>query len=202
MSPTATLFRPEHQLSHAGAVGTPVVNVQVAIMDEQGTLLTHPASPGRSFTGPARPDRIPGQPPGGQRRVRARLVPLRRRRAFRCRRHPLVHRPTQRRHQDRRRERGFDRGRKTVYAVDDNVAEVVVVGLPHERWTEAITAIVVPKPGTSIDEGELIAKVGTHIDPYKAPKAIIVVDELPKTSTGKIQQNVVRDRFSGHYSTG
>ena len=40
MSPTATLFRPEHQLSHAGAVGTPVVNVQVAIMDEQGTLLT------------------------------------------------------------------------------------------------------------------------------------------------------------------
>jgi fatty-acyl-CoA synthase len=37
MSPTATLFRPEHQLSHAGAVGTPVVNVQVAIMDEQGT---------------------------------------------------------------------------------------------------------------------------------------------------------------------
>ena len=51
---------------------------------------------------------------------------------------------------------------------------------------------MVPKPSTSIDEGELIAKVGTHIDPYKAPKAIIVVDELPKTSTGKIQQNVVR----------
>ena len=39
MSPTATLFRPEHQLSHAGAVGTPVVNVQTAIMDETGTLL-------------------------------------------------------------------------------------------------------------------------------------------------------------------
>jgi acyl-CoA synthetase (AMP-forming)/AMP-acid ligase II len=39
MSPTATLFRPEHQLSHAGAVGTPVVNVQAAIMDEKGTLL-------------------------------------------------------------------------------------------------------------------------------------------------------------------
>jgi acyl-CoA synthetase (AMP-forming)/AMP-acid ligase II len=39
MSPTATMFRPEHQLSHAGAVGTPVVNVQTAIMDETGVLL-------------------------------------------------------------------------------------------------------------------------------------------------------------------
>jgi long-chain acyl-CoA synthetase len=66
----------------------------------------------------------------------------------------------------------------------------------------AITAIVGPKPGSSIDERELIAKARTHIDPDKAPKAIIVVDELPKTSTGKIQKNVVHDRFSGHYSTG
>lgn len=39
MSPTATLFRPEHQLSHVGAVGTPVVNVQVAIMAGDGQLL-------------------------------------------------------------------------------------------------------------------------------------------------------------------
>src|SRR5690606_31618199 len=39
MSPTSTMFRPEHQLSHSGAVGTPVVNVQVAIMDEGGQLL-------------------------------------------------------------------------------------------------------------------------------------------------------------------
>ena len=39
MSPTTSLFRPEHQLSHAGAVGSPVVNVQVAIMSESGALL-------------------------------------------------------------------------------------------------------------------------------------------------------------------
>lgn len=37
--------------------------------------------------------------------------------------------------------------------------------------------------------------------PYKLPKSIIVVDELPKTSTGKIQKNVVRDKFAGRYST-
>jgi acyl-CoA synthetase (AMP-forming)/AMP-acid ligase II len=53
-----------------------------------------------------------------------------------------------------------------------------------------------------IDERELIAKVRTHIDRYKVPKSIIVVEELPKTSTGKIQKNAVRDKFAGHYSTG
>jgi long-chain acyl-CoA synthetase len=45
-----------------------------------------------------------------------------------------------------------------------------------------------------------MAKVRTHIDPYKVPKSIVVVDELPKTSTGKIQKNVVRDKLAGHYS--
>ena len=38
-----------------------------------------------------------------------------------------------------------------------------------------------------------------HLDPYKIPKSVIVVDELPKTSTGKIQKNVVREQFTGHY---
>ena len=69
----------------------------------------------------------------------------------------------------------------------------VVVGLPHERWTEAITAVVVPKSGATIDEAELLAALQRRLDGYKVPKAIIVVDELPKTSTGKIQKNVVRD---------
>jgi len=93
MSPTATLFRPEHQLSHAGAVGTPVANV-------------------------------------------------------------------------------------------------------------AITAVVVPRPGARIDERELIDSVKGVIDPYRAPKAVLVVDDLPKTSTGKIQKNAVRDKFAGHYTAG
>jgi fatty-acyl-CoA synthase len=38
-----------------------------------------------------------------------------------------------------------------------------------------------------------------HVDGYKVPKSVVVVDELPKTSTGKIQKNVVRERFADHY---
>jgi long-chain acyl-CoA synthetase len=92
---------------------------------------------------------------------------------------------------------------KAVYAasaeIGEAVAEVVVVGLPHERWSEAITAVVVPKPGATIDEAELLAAIKQRLDGYKVPKAVIVVDELPRTSTGKIQKNVVRDAHAKHY---
>ena len=89
---------------------------------------------------------------------------------------------------------------KAVYAADPRVAEVVVVGLPHERWSEAVTAVVVPKPGETIDGAELLAAVKTRLDGFKVPKSVIFADQLPKTSTGKIQKNVVRSDHSGHYA--
>jgi acyl-CoA synthetase (AMP-forming)/AMP-acid ligase II len=89
---------------------------------------------------------------------------------------------------------------KAVYAANPDVAEVVVVGLPHERWTEAITAVVVPKPGKQIDERALLDDMRKLIDRYKVPKAVIVADQLPRTSTGKIQKNVIRKNFSGYYT--
>ena len=46
---------------------------------------------------------------------------------------------------------------KAMYAADPAVGEVVVIGLPHERWSEAITAVVVPKPGQTVDEAALLA---------------------------------------------
>ena len=89
---------------------------------------------------------------------------------------------------------------KAVYAASPDVAEVAVVGLPHERWTEAITAVVVAKPGTTIDGDQLLDQVRSTIAGFKAPKSVIVVDELPKTSTGKIQKNVVRKQFADFYN--
>jgi len=46
----------------------------------------------------------------------------------------------------------------------------------------------------------LLARVRGHLDPYKVPKAIIVVDELPRTSTGKIQKNLVRESYAAYYT--
>jgi acyl-CoA synthetase (AMP-forming)/AMP-acid ligase II len=83
-------------------------------------------------------------------------------------------------------------------ACDENIAEAVVIGLPHARWTEAVTAIVVPAAGTQVDEAELLRRVRERLAGFKVPKAI-AADELPKTSTGKIQKNVLRDRYARHY---
>jgi acyl-CoA synthetase (AMP-forming)/AMP-acid ligase II len=91
---------------------------------------------------------------------------------------------------------------KAIYAADARVSEVVVVGLPHQRWSEAITAFIVPKPGETIDGAELIAALKARLDGFKVPKAVIFVDQLPKTSTGKIQKNVVRSDYAKHYEEG
>jgi acyl-coenzyme A synthetase/AMP-(fatty) acid ligase len=45
-----------------------------------------------------------------------------------------------------------------------------------------------------------VARRRSASDPYKVPKAIIIVDELPKTSTGKIQKNLLRDGFAAYYA--
>ncbi|HEX3788848.1 MAG TPA: AMP-binding protein [Pseudonocardiaceae bacterium] len=200
MSPTATLFRPEHQLSHPGAVGTPVVNIQVGIMDAEGTLLPHGEQGEIVYRGPHTMTEYLDNDEATAT-------------AFA---HGWFHSGDIGRvdadgmlwFSDRRKDVIKTGGEnvasleveKAILIAEPDVAEVVVVGLPHDRWSEAITAIVVPKPGAVIDGAALIKSVKRLIDPYKAPKSVIVAAALPRTSTGKIQKNVVRDQFAGHYA--
>jgi acyl-CoA synthetase (AMP-forming)/AMP-acid ligase II len=58
---------------------------------------------------------------------------------------------------------------------------------------------VVPEEGATVDAGALLAALRAHLDPYKIPKSVIVADALPRTSTGKIQKNRVRDEHARHY---
>ncbi|MDN5917218.1 MAG: hypothetical protein L0I76_19300 [Pseudonocardia sp.] len=76
-----------------------------------------------------------------------------------------------------------------------------MVRRPHERWSEAITAVVMPKPGADVDADQLRTGLKERLDGYKVPKSVIVVDELPRTSTGKIQKNVVREQYAAHYGS-
>jgi acyl-CoA synthetase (AMP-forming)/AMP-acid ligase II len=199
MAPCSTLFRPEHQLTHIGAVGTPLTGVQVAIMAPDGTLLP-PGELGEIvYRGPSTMQGYLNNPEATDT-------------AFA---YGWFHSGDVGRFGDDGVLWFADRYKdviktggenvasieveKAVYAADPNVAEAVVVGLPHERWSEAITAVVVPKPGESIDAGQLIKGLRERLDGYKVPKSVIVVDELPKTSTGKIQKNLVRERHASHY---
>jgi long-chain acyl-CoA synthetase len=202
MSPCTTLFRPEHQLSHTGAVGTPLVGVQVAIMGPDGALLP-PGEAGEIVY------RGPSTMSGYLRNEEATDQ------AFA---HGWFHSGDvgyfgddgvlwfTDRHKDVIKTGGENVAsievEKAIYAADPGVAETVVVGLPHERWSEAITAFVVPKPGQTIDPAGLIAALKQRLDGFKVPKAVILVGELPKTSTGKIQKNVVRSEHSKYYEEG
>lgn len=202
MSPTATLFRPEHQLSHNGAAGTPVANVQVAIMDRDGTLLPTGQEGEIVYRGPHTMTGYLKDPEATDT-------------AFA---HGWFHSGDvgafdddgllwfRDRFKDVIKSGGENVAsievEKAVYAASPEVAEVAVVGLPHEHWTEAITAVVVAKPGATVDVEALMTGVRKRIDRYKAPKSVIVVDDLPRTSTGKVQKNVVRREHAEHYATG
>ncbi len=78
------------------------------------------------------------------------------------------------------------------------VLEVAVIGEPDEKWGEVPVAYVTPKPGAEATEEDIINHVKETIARYKAPKRVVFTD-LPKTSTGKIQKFVLRDKaWAGH----
>ena len=80
-----------------------------------------------------------------------------------------------------------------------DVLECAVVAVPNEKWGERPKAFVVLKDGTSIEPGEIIEHVRSLLAHFKAPDQVEVVAELPKTSTGKIQKYVLRDKeWAGH----
>jgi len=89
---------------------------------------------------------------------------------------------------------------EVIYKHPD-VWEVAVVGLPHEKWIEAVTAIVVPKPGRTINKDEIIELCRRELSPFKVPKDVIVLkpEELPKTPSGKIMKRELRLMFKDHY---
>ncbi|MFP1624396.1 acyl-CoA synthetase [Streptomyces sp. 5K101] len=73
------------------------------------------------------------------------------------------------------------------------VAEAAVVGLPDDRWIEAVTAVVVPRE--TVTEAELIAHARENLPHFKAPKKVLFVDGLPRNASGKILKRELRDRF-------
>lgn len=74
------------------------------------------------------------------------------------------------------------------------VLECAVVAVPHERWGERPKAFVVLKRGRETPPEDIIGHVRRRLAGFKAPDAVDIVSELPKTSTGKIQKYVLRDR--------
>ena len=79
-------------------------------------------------------------------------------------------------------------------AAHPSVSEVAVVAAPDERWGEVPVAFVTAAGSSSPEEGELQEFARERLARFKVPKRIEVVDELPKTGTGKIQKFLLRER--------
>ncbi|MDI9833102.1 acyl-CoA synthetase [Streptomyces sp. KAU_LT] len=76
----------------------------------------------------------------------------------------------------------------------EGVAEAAVIGLPDDRWIEAVTAVVVPRG--EVTEAELIEHAREKLAHFKAPKRVVFVDGLPRNASGKILKRELRDRFA------
>jgi malonyl-CoA/methylmalonyl-CoA synthetase len=78
----------------------------------------------------------------------------------------------------------------------DGVLESAVIGVPHPDFGEGVVGVVVPKSGNIIDEEKLLAAIRDRIARFKQPKRIFAVEELPRNTMGKVQKNILRDRFA------
>jgi long-chain acyl-CoA synthetase len=80
------------------------------------------------------------------------------------------------------------------------VLECAVIGIPDAHRGEEVFAVVAGKPGVELDAEEVRAFAAARLAKFKVPKAVEVLDELPKTPTGKIVKGPLRERF-GHWAT-
>ena len=81
----------------------------------------------------------------------------------------------------------------------EGVLESAVIGVPHPDFGEGVVGVVVPKKGSVIDEEKLLAAIHDRIARFKQPKRIFTVDELPRNTMGKVQKNILRDRFGATF---
>ena len=84
---------------------------------------------------------------------------------------------------------------ESVLCAHPAVLEAAVIGLPHETWGETIRAIAVTRSECTLTEMELIAWCRERLTHFKCPTSVVFTDSLPKGGTGKVQKNVLRERF-------
>jgi acyl-CoA synthetase (AMP-forming)/AMP-acid ligase II len=75
------------------------------------------------------------------------------------------------------------------------VAEVAVIGVPDEKWGEAIVALVVTAPGTDLTEADVIEHCRGRLAHFKCPRKVEFRDALARTATGKLQKFKLRQPF-------
>lgn len=79
----------------------------------------------------------------------------------------------------------------------DGVSESAVIGVPHPDFGEGVVGVVVPAANDAIDPNMLLDAIKPKIARFKQPKKLFLVDELPRNTMGKVQKNLLRERYKG-----
>jgi fatty-acyl-CoA synthase len=92
----------------------------------------------------------------------------------------------------------YPREAEDALALHPSVHDVAVIGVPDPEMGESVLAVVQPAPGVEPSpelERELIAHTREHIAHYKAPRKVVFTDDMPRTPTGKLVKQTLRDRY-------
>jgi len=194
MSPVATILKPEDQLRKPGSAGTPVLNVETRIMDDDGNFV---------------PVGTVGEIVHRSGHVMSGYLndPEKTREAFA---HGWFHSGDLGRFDEEGYLYVVDRKKDMIKTGGENVAsreveeviyqhpgvaEVAVIGLPDPKWIEMVAAVVVPKAGMTFTERELMEFCRERLAGFKCPKKIIFVNELPKNPSGKILKRELKEKL-------
>jgi malonyl-CoA/methylmalonyl-CoA synthetase len=94
---------------------------------------------------------------------------------------------------------GYNVYPKEIESVIDDMAGVVesaVIGVPHSDFGEAVVAVVVAQPDAAMSEERIVGALKANIANFKVPKRVFFVADLPRNTMGKVQKNILRERFN------
>jgi acyl-CoA synthetase (AMP-forming)/AMP-acid ligase II len=84
---------------------------------------------------------------------------------------------------------------ESVLSACPGVSEAVIIGIPDERWGEAVKAIVLPAPGAELRAADVIAFCRARLAHYQCPTSVDFVEELPRNATGKVLKRALREPY-------
>ena len=89
---------------------------------------------------------------------------------------------------------------ETAIIAHPEVLEAAVIAIPHERWGERPLACVVPKSDAygKLEKSDILDFIRDRFASWWMPDDVVFIDEIPKTSVGKFDKKILRDRYHGH----